>query len=201
MAGPHGRGTRGGHDNPQTATDAVAIATATAIAGLRWRLQHQEILEHPEVLGELRKLYQQVIDQIEAADPNPGRHRSTAGNEVSQQIGDAPGFDLKPDPLAAASPADFIRTLWQYKAWSGDPSWRKMAEQAGQAVVHSTMYTAMNGDSLPKLEVVKAIIIGCGGGEDDLRSFATAWRRIASPRTPASASAEGNRTLGAQPVS
>jgi hypothetical protein len=57
-----------------------------------------------------------------------------------------------------------------------------MAKRAGQAVVHSTMYAAMNGDTLPKLDVVKAIIIGCGGGEDDLSSFASAWRRIASGR-------------------
>ena len=32
------------------------------------------------------------------------------------------------------------------------------------------------------IEVVKAIILGCGGGEDDLSSFASAWRRIASGR-------------------
>ena len=57
-----------------------------------------------------------------------------------------------------------------------------MAKRAGQAVVHSTMYAAMNGDTLPKLDVVKAIIVGCGGGEDDLSSFASAWRRIASGR-------------------
>jgi len=57
-----------------------------------------------------------------------------------------------------------------------------MAKRAGQAVVHSTMYAAMNGDAMPKLEVVKAIIVGCGGGEDDLSSFASAWRRIGSGR-------------------
>jgi hypothetical protein len=45
------------------------------------------------------------------------------------------------------------------------------------------MYTAMKGDVLPKLEVVKAIIIGCGGGEDDLRLFASAWRRLDAART------------------
>jgi hypothetical protein len=59
-------------------------------------------------------------------------------------------------------------------------AWRTMAAQAGQAVVHSTMYGAMHGTTLPKFEVVKAIIIGCGGGRDDLRAFATAWRRLES---------------------
>jgi hypothetical protein len=178
MAGPAGQGARAGQDNP-----AEAIDVARIVAGLRWRLQHQEILEDPEVLSELRKLYQQVAEQLETADPNPGRHRSTAGDEISQQIGDAPGFDLKPDPLAATTPAEFIQALWQFKAWFGDPSWRKMAKRAGQAAVHSTMYTAMKGDALPKLEVVKAIIIGCGGGEDDLRLFTSAWRRLDAART------------------
>jgi hypothetical protein len=89
---------------------------------------------------------------------------------------------FKPDPLAVTTPRQFIGALWGYKTWSGDPSWRKMATQAGQRVVHSTMHAAMHGDVLPKLDVVKAIVIGCGGNEDDLRMFVTAWRRLESAR-------------------
>jgi hypothetical protein len=195
MAGLYGRGSRGGHDDPQAATEALAIYEATVIAGLRWRLQHQEILEHPKVRDELQKLYQQVSDQFETADPNPGRHRSTAGNAISEQISDAPGFDLKPSPATATNAAEFIQALWQYKAWSGDPSWRKIAKRAGQAVVHSTMYQAMNGAALPKFDVVEAIIIGCGGDEEDLRAFSSAWHRLAPARTLTPA--EGNRILSA----
>jgi hypothetical protein len=55
-----------------------------------------------------------------------------------------------------------------------------MAKRADQAVVHSTMYQAMNAKTMPKLGVVKAIVIGCGGGEEDLSLFATAWRQIAA---------------------
>jgi hypothetical protein len=44
------------------------------------------------------------------------------------------------------------------------------------------MHAAMNGNTLPKLDVVKAIIIGCGGSDDDLRMFVTAWRRLESAR-------------------
>jgi len=174
MAGPHGRG----HDDPHKGTEATAIYTARIIAGLRWRLQHQEILEHPKVLSELSQLDQQITGQLATADRNPGRHRSPTGPVVSQRSGDAPGFELKPNPATATTPAEFIDALRQYKAWRGSPSWRKMAEQAGQAVVHSTMYQAMKSDALPKWEVVKAIIMGCGGGEDDIRSFLSAWRRI-----------------------
>jgi hypothetical protein len=182
VSGRHGRGVPDGQDSSQTAADVEASAAATAIAGLRWRLRRQEILEHPKVLGELRKLEDQVADQLAQLDRPSGRHRATAGDETSQQISDADGIDLKPDPLKATTPTEFVEALRQYKLWSGDPSWRTMAKRAGQAVVHSTMYAAMNGDTLPKLDVVKAIIVGCGGGEDDLSSFASAWRRIASGR-------------------
>jgi hypothetical protein len=193
MSGRHGRGTPDGQDCSQTAADVEASATATVIAGLRWRLRRQETLKHPKVLSELMKLEEQVAEQLAPPDEAPGRHRSTVGQAIGQQIGDAAGFDLKPDPLKATTPAEFIETLRQYKAWSGDPSWRRMAKRAGQAVVHSTMYTAMNGDALPKLDVVKAIVIGCGGGEDDLSSFASAWRRISSGRA-------GSASLMSAPV-
>jgi hypothetical protein len=196
----HQRGVSGGRDC-QGDIEADAAATATAIAGLRRRLRRPEMLEHPAVQDELRKLEEQVTTQlVDQAGRNPGRHRSAGaapGSRGNRQIGDASGFDLKPDPLAATTEAQFIKALWDYKAWSGDPSWRAMAARAGQRVVHSTMYGAMHGSVLPKLEVVKAIISGCGGGEEDLRAFATAWRQLDSARSRNSLS---GRSFLAAPV-
>jgi hypothetical protein len=178
-----GQYTRGpaGRDFP---ADSEAEAAATAIAGLRRRLRRPGTLEHPAVKHELRMLEEQVFITVEAtahgkhAFPQP----SAEARHDGEQIDDAFGFDLRPDPLAATTPEQFLRALWQYKVWSGDPSWRKMAARAGQRVVHSTMHAAMNGNTLPKLDVVKAIIIGCGGNDDDLRMFVTAWRRLESDR-------------------
>jgi len=180
MTSRHGSVAPDGEGYSHTATEAEATAAATVIAGLRSRLRRQEILEHATVLSELHKLEQQLTAQLAYADHSPGRHRSESGTAMSEQPGDAAGSDLKPNPCAATTVAEFIEALWKYKAWSGDPSWRRMAARTGQAVVHSTMYAAMNGDTLPKLDVVRAIIIGCGGGEDDLTVFVTAWRRIAT---------------------
>jgi hypothetical protein len=178
MPGRHGHGIPDDRD-PHAAIDMEATATATVIAGLRWRLRRLDTLEHPKVRGELHKLIEQIEEQSSDADQNPGRHRSTGIKASGEQISDALGFDLKPNPLNATTPAEFVRVLNEYKLWSGDPSWRAMAKNANYMVVHSTMHNAMKSDSLPNFDVMKAIIMGCGGSEEDLKTFATAWRRIA----------------------
>lgn len=178
MPGRHGRGIPD-HRDPKAAIEIEASATATVIAGLAWRLRRQEILEHPKVHGALHRLQEQIEEQLEYAGQGLGKHRSTSTTAaVSHQINDVSGFDQKPDPLTANTSAEFVQALLKYKFWSGNPSWRTMARNANHIVVHSTMYAAMNSDALPKFEVMKAIIIGCGGGEEDLKAFATAWRRI-----------------------
>jgi hypothetical protein len=180
VSGQHGRSASDGQDHQVAIAEAEASATATVIAGLCWRLKRQENIKHPKILNELSKLIELLNVRLGQSEEGTGRHRLSANLPMSQQIVDAEGFDLRPNPIAATTAAEYIEALWQYKAWSGDPSWRAMAKRAGQAVVHSTMYTAMNGSTLPKLDVVKAIIIGCGGGDEDLSAFATAWRRIAT---------------------
>ena len=182
MNGRHGRSTPEDPDAQSAAIEREAAATAQVIAGLRWRLRRQETIEHPRVRTELRKLEEQVTAQLAHSEEAAGRHRALADRAISPQVADAAGVDLKPNPLTAGTTAQYLETLRQYRAWSGDPSWRAMAKRAGHAVVHSTMYAAMNGDTLPKLDVVRAIIIGCGGGEDDISVFVTAWRRIATGR-------------------
>jgi hypothetical protein len=38
---------------------------------------------------------------------------------------------------------------------------------------------ALSADKPPgRLAIVEAIVAGCGGGEDDLRRFASAWRKL-----------------------
>jgi hypothetical protein len=183
MTGRHGHTPPDSQDGPLAATEEEADRTVASISGLRWRLQRPEIRDHQKVRSALRKFEEQMAEHTVYADENQGRHRLTADGAVSQQVSDVSGPDGKPNPLlSATSPAAFIDALWRYRAWSGDPPWRKMADRANQAVVHSTMFNAMNGDTLPKLEVVKAIIIGCGGDIDDVSAFVNAWRRIAVSR-------------------
>ncbi|HUD36270.1 MAG TPA: hypothetical protein VMR14_05190 [Streptosporangiaceae bacterium] len=189
-----GDAVRGDADWSAVDTEAEAVATQKAIAGLRYRLRSRDTIDHPVVRQELLKLEEQLA-QLEQADRSPGRHRSPGSKTLARRDLDSTGLDLKPDPAACRTLADFIAALWQFKAWSGDPSWRKMAARAGQRVVHSTMHTAMRGTTMPKLHVVKAIVIGCGGTEDDLNAFTSAWCLINS--AAATPQSEGSGLLAA----
>jgi hypothetical protein len=179
-----GRGDDGGR-YPQADVEDEAAATSTAIAGLRRRLKRLGSLEHPSVRRELRKLAEEVAE-LEDSKRRPGRHRSNVTRlpvrpiEQDDQTDDSTEADLKPDPAAAGTIAEFIATLWQFRAWAGDPSWRKIAARSHYKAVHSTIYSAMHGTALPKLIVVNAIVLGCGGDDADLADYCDAWWRIGS---------------------
>ena len=68
---------------------------------------------------------------------------------------------------------------------------------------------ALSADKPPgRLAIVEAIVAGCGGGEDDLRRFASAWRKLAMKDRatatvvqPAPADSPGRGRLGECPAS
>lgn len=161
----------------RTDLDIRADETARTIAGLRGRLWYQGLVQHPRVNQEMQALFDQWAVLQGRANSRRGRHR-TAAEADGELVASPSRSELEPKPLAATTPAAFVEVLRQYRAWHGSPSWRNMAIRANQAVVFSTMHTAMNSDALPKFEVMKAIVIGCGGGEADLEKFTAAWRRI-----------------------
>jgi hypothetical protein len=98
-------------------------------------------------------------------------------------IPDLPGCDLRPDPLTAKTPPELVDVLRRYRIWAGEPSFREMAA-AVQGVAASTLCSALGRDALPSFDVVIAVVIGCGGSDEDLQRFATAWRRIRLPGLP-----------------
>lgn len=167
---------------------------AVEIRRIRQRLDSPGALSHPQVLAELTELYKQVSAGL---DQREGRHRRAAADQVALRrpvvlhaaagrsaadppVPDATGLDLKPNPLLAATSDDLLRALRRYRQWSGDPSYRAMATAARHQVAHSTLFVALNGARLPSLKVVLAIVAGCGGGADDQRAFASAWRLVRS---------------------
>ncbi len=179
-----GRGTQNDNGDLTRDQEAEAAATTNAIAGLRKILRRPGATVHPDVRGELLKLEEEMADLLEEPGHKPGRHRSPAGRAPARNEAARSDSRLtpaaKPDPASASTPGEFLSALWDFKNWSPKTSWRKMAARSGQLVVHSTMYNAMHGDVLPKLEVVQAVVIGCGGSAADVEAFTAAWTAISA---------------------
>jgi hypothetical protein len=96
--------------------------------------------------------------------------------------GAVPDLDasLRPDPRDAASPADLMSKLRQYKVWAGNPGFRQIAAGAGNRYSATALHTALKANHLPhKQELIDAIVQGCGGSQEDRRMWAQAWRQLA----------------------
>lgn len=187
--------TIGGQSCPCSAFPGPSPAElATEIGQLRQRLMSPDTLNNPRIILELQELYKEVAIVL---DERRGRHRLPAGSAapmaIPEPIQDAGGFNLKPDPLTARTGAELVARLREYREWSGKTPFRKMAAQARQKVSYSRMCVALKGEDLPGLQIVVAIVAGCGGGENDQRAFATAWRRISSGKVDAWSAAEAPR--------
>jgi hypothetical protein len=92
-----------------------------------------------------------------------------------------PGTDACPDPGAARTPEEFMDALRGFRAWAGKPSFRAMERQCARRFAASTLCTALRADALPSLEMVHAIVTGCGGSPRHIHAFATAWRGLSLP--------------------
>jgi hypothetical protein len=99
----------------------------------------------------------------------------------------------RPDPGAARTPEEFMDALRGFRGWAGKPSFRAMERQCARRFAASTICTALRADTLPSLDMVHAIVTGCGGSPRHVHAFATAWRRL----TPHPA-APGHDTPGQQ---
>jgi hypothetical protein len=184
-------------DDRQPGPDAEATATTSALAGLLSQLRRQGTVLHPLVRKQLRELGEELAELLDDPGREPGRHRSSAAcHHDIRQANEGSKPACKPDPATVRTPSELITALWQYKNWSPKVSWRKMAARSRHRVVHSTMFAAMRGTALPKLEVVQAIVIGCGGSDDDVQAFTSAWHRVSS----APASEAGDNGILPAPV-
>jgi hypothetical protein len=113
------------------------------------------------------------------APPGPGRNWATAlaGRPT---IAGLPGTDSCPDPGTAGTPEEFMDALRRFRVWAGKPSFRAMERQCARRFAASTLCTALRTDVLPSLDMVHAIVTGCGGSPRHVHVFATAWRRLST---------------------
>lgn len=87
-----------------------------------------------------------------------------------------------PDPAAVATPAEFVQALRRLQRGSG-LSYReveKRASHAGNPLPRSTLTAALARSTLPRENIVVALIHACGGDEEQVQRWVAARRRIAS---------------------
>lgn len=103
-------------------------------------------------------------------------------HEPPALIPDLDGHALKPDPLTATTFDELIELMREFRAWAGHPSSRDLASRSAGEFSHATiskLLSSQPGGKPPlKLGYVRGFIHACGGDDEDLRRWVTAWRRI-----------------------
>ncbi|MEU4409178.1 hypothetical protein AB0F88_32105 [Streptosporangium sp. NPDC023963] len=73
-----------------------------------------------------------------------------------------------------------------FHVWAKELSFREIAHRSGRTVAASTLCETLSlhkPPRLPSMKIVEAFIVGCGGNEDDLAQWTTAWRQIRLAKT------------------
>lgn len=105
-----------------------------------------------------------------------------AANKPPRLVLDAPGFDLRPDPLQADTPGKFVSALRQYWIWSGKTPYRELARRSGGELAISTISVMLTKETLPSQGRMLAFVSACGATEEDCQRFVTAWRLLSLAR-------------------
>jgi hypothetical protein len=94
-------------------------------------------------------------------------------------LADAEGYNLRPNPLGAATVADLMECVRQYHIWAGNRGLRVMARHIEQQLSPQTLSNLLKSDQLPRLgDQMRLLIEACGGDAEDQQRFVTAWRRF-----------------------
>ncbi len=125
------------------------------------QLQSRRALDHPRVRAALGQFDEELSVVL---GESRGRHRGTLKDSGRT--------------AAAENSSDFVRALRDYHLSHGNIPFREVARRARHIVTHSTICVALNGDALPSLEVVIAIVVGCGGSAADQERFVAAWHHL-----------------------
>jgi Concanavalin A-like lectin/glucanases superfamily len=109
-----------------------------------------------------------------------------------------PFESLAPDPRHAASPAEFVAELRRLKAWS-DLTYRQLEKEAmrrGHVLPHSTIATALKRESLPRTELVAALVSACGCDDAAVALWVAARQRLST----GAAAPTGSSPAGSSPA-
>ncbi|MFW6640529.1 hypothetical protein ACOALZ_10865 [Nocardiopsis algeriensis] len=104
-------------------------------------------------------------------------HQGALPQPVPAVPEDVPGWNCKPDPLGASTPAEFVDMMRRYRRWAGNPSFRDMASRVGVGSP-SRFCEALKQDRLPTFALLNAFVVSLGGTGEYFQRWATAWRAL-----------------------
>ncbi|NYH52849.1 MULTISPECIES: hypothetical protein [Nocardiopsis] len=91
------------------------------------------------------------------------------------------GYERRPNPLDAETPAEFLLTMRRYLVWAGDWSYVELEYLCGGAVKRSTFQQVLEGTALPGYVFLMAFVTACAGEDAGERQrWMTAWHRLRS---------------------
>jgi hypothetical protein len=133
----------------------------------------------PPATGPLSAQVSQPL-QPNARVSHKGRHKQPRPAQLlPPPLADADGYDLRPNPLGAATVADLMECVRQYHIWAGNRGLRVMARHIEQQLSPQTLSNLLKSDQLPRLgDQMRLLIEACGGDAEDQQRFVTAWRRF-----------------------
>lgn len=123
--------------------------------------------------------------------PKPQNRPAPVEPEPARVWVDAPGYDLKPDPMTVHDMGELLERLREFWQWADRPSMRELAEQSGRAFSKSTVTKLIHEQrmwtKMPALsqKYVVGIVRGCGGGDEEIARWVTAFRLLDMGKCPA----------------
>ncbi|WP_435113279.1 hypothetical protein [Nocardiopsis synnemataformans] len=91
------------------------------------------------------------------------------------------GYERRPNPLDAGTPAEFLLVMRRYLVWAGDWSYLELEYLCGGAVRATTFRDVLEGIQLPRYVFLMAFVTACAGEDTGERQrWTTAWHRLRS---------------------
>lgn len=167
----------------------------TAVQTMAYARRVEEVMAQKDRVYELRHTLEsqerERKRQREAAVHEAGRReaerqlqrhggkRVPTRREPPAVVPDAPGFTHLPDPMAAASVAEYVELLGRLHVWAGEVSLRELARRSPESIAHSTFGAMLNTPSkLPAQRTVRLFVQALGCDEREVQRWITAWRAL-----------------------
>jgi hypothetical protein len=150
---------------------------------------HRSTDDPEEPVQELR--YQKTTAQIEN---DSGLDLDDDKDVVEKAVTGIASPETEHDPLAAETAAEFVQALKTFRISKGEKPYRDMERTCehlnpelstrGLEPVQHRSYAAFSGigknGRLPKIQLLRAYVVGAGGTLEDLDLWEQAWKRLAT---------------------